>query len=398
VLFSSRTLAISADTLRIVALSMLVYKTTGSAWLSAVTFGIGFLPQAFGGLLLGSLSDRLRPRPLIASGYLIECAAALALAMLPLPVWASLTIVGLVAAGTPVFSGASSRLVSEVLQGDAYVLGRAASNMAAGGAQLMGLAFGGIAVTLLGPQHALLVTAACHLISAGIIRFGLSDHARVAATTHRSAIRDSWLTNAGLLRDQLIRRLLFVQWLPSACVVGAEALIVAYSAMRGFPASATGLLLACSPAGMLIGDFIVGRFVVPEWRTKLVAPFICLLGLPIAVVALNPPLAITALLFVLSGGGFAYSLGLQKAFLDAVPETNRGQAFGLFSMGLMTLQGIGPVVFGGVAQFTHLRWAIAASGLATAATALLASGLPGKPTARATHADTPHTKSSSPVL
>ena len=76
VLFLSRTVAVVADTLRIVALSLLVFARTGSALLGAVAFGVGFLPQAIGGTLLGSLADRWPPRRLIAGGYLMEAAAA----------------------------------------------------------------------------------------------------------------------------------------------------------------------------------------------------------------------------------------------------------------------------------------------------------------------------------
>ncbi|WP_020519027.1 MFS transporter [Catelliglobosispora koreensis] len=391
VLFTSRTIAIAATTLRMVALSLLVFSMTGSPLLSAIAFGIGFLPQAAGGMLFGSLADRIKPRPLITMGYAIEGAAAVVLAIAPLPVWASLALVGAVAAATPIFNGASSRLVADVLHGDAYVLGRSTFNMAAGGAQLLGLAAGGIAVAALGPQRALLVTAVCHFAAAGIARAGLSDHDVAGDTGERSAMRQSWHTNALLLRDTWVRRLLLIQWLPNAFAVGAEALIVAYAAMRGFPVSATGFLLACSPAGMLIGYFVIGRFVKPDMRTTLVGPLICVLGLPLAVVALDPPLAIAGLLFAISGAGMAYPLGLQTAFLEAVPEVNRGQAFGLLSTGLMTLQGIGPVVFGGLAQVTHLRWAIAVSGVATVTSALLVAGQSGKPTLHATHADTPRT-------
>lgn len=65
-LFSTRTVAITADALRITTFSVLVFSVTGSALLSALAFGIGFIPQLFGSLLLGSLADRLPPRALIA--------------------------------------------------------------------------------------------------------------------------------------------------------------------------------------------------------------------------------------------------------------------------------------------------------------------------------------------
>ncbi|GAA1890057.1 MFS transporter [Asanoa iriomotensis] len=371
VLFASRSIAIAADALRIAALSVLVYTATGSAWLSAVTFGIGFLPQVLGGALFGSLADRLRPRPLIAAGYAAECLAALALALLPLPTWARLVLVAVIAIFTPVFNGASGRLVADVLTGDAYVLGRSVTSMASGGAQLLGLAAGGVAIGVLGAQRALLLTAACHLLAALIVRFGLADLPAVPGAGSGGAVRQSWSTNQTLLADPWVRRLLLLQWLPSAFVVGAEALMVAYASARGFPTAAIGLLMAGSPLGMLLGQLVIGRLVPPDTRTRLVAPLVLLLGLPPVGFAFDPPLAVCAVLMVASGVGFAYSLGLQRAFVDAVPELARGQAFGLLSTGLMTLQGVGPAVFGALASLTAPRWAVALAGVTTITTVLL---------------------------
>jgi len=54
----------------------------------------------------------------------LTCAAALLLALVRMPIAASLRLVALVALATPVFHGASSRLVAQSLEGDAYVPGR----------------------------------------------------------------------------------------------------------------------------------------------------------------------------------------------------------------------------------------------------------------------------------
>jgi MFS family permease len=370
VLFLSRSLAIAAGSLRIMALSVLVYSLTSSALLSALTFGIGFLPQVAGGMLLGSLADRLRPRRLIAVGYVIECAAAVGLALLPLPVAASLAIVAAVGAFTPIFGGASARLIAEVLPGDLYVLGRSAGSMAAGAAQLLGMAFGGVAVAAVGPQKALLISAAGHAASALIVRFGLSDlDAPPQTGPLEGPINESWRTNKALLRDHTIRALLLIQWLPPLFIVGAEALIVAYADVRGFGAGSAGLLLAWSPAGMLVGHLVVGRFLRPETRTRLVAPLIVLLGAPTFMLAFSPPAWLVGAVLFFTGCGFGYSLGLQRVFVDAIPEPHRGQAFGLLSMGLMTFQGLGPLIFGAIAQGWGIRAAMALAAIACVSTA-----------------------------
>jgi hypothetical protein len=125
---------------------------------------------------------------------------------------------------------------------------------------------------------------------------------------------------------------------------------------------------------MLLGHFVVGRFVSPPLRTRLVGPLVLLLGLPTAALALHPPMWAVGLLLLFTGAGFAYSLGLQRVFLDAIPQTQRGQAFALLSTGLMSLQGLGPVVFGALAHVCGVRVAIAVSGLACAASAALWRG------------------------
>ncbi|RPE29623.1 MFS transporter [Kitasatospora cineracea] len=368
-LFTTRTLGIVGDSLRITTLAVLIYAGTGSALLSAVAFGIGFLPQLLGSMLLGSLADSLRPRLLITAGYLLDATAAALLALVRMPVAASLLLVGAVAVLTPVFNGASGRLVAETLQGDAYVLGRSLTNVASSGAQLLGLAGGGVTVALLGPPGALLVAAGLHLANALAIRLRLPDLPPLRRATG-SVLRQSLRGNGDLLRRTPVRRLLLAQWLPSAAVTGAESLVIAYAGARGFPAGGYGFLLACLPVGMLVGDLLVGRFAAPATRERLVAPLAALMGLPLLVFALPVPLPLCAAALLAAGFGFAYALGLQRPFLDALPADAQGQAFTLLGSGNMTLQGIGPALFGTAATLTGTGPAMAAAGTAAALTAL----------------------------
>ncbi|SDP15784.1 Major Facilitator Superfamily protein [Actinacidiphila guanduensis] len=369
-LFLTRTLAIVADSLRITTFSVLVYAATTSPLLSGVAFGAGFLPQMVGTTLLGSLADRLPPRALITSGYLLECAAALLLALGPLSIGASLALVALVALLTPVFGGASARLVARWLTGDAYVLGRSLNNMASSGAQLGGLAIGGAAVSALGARHALLVGAGIYLAVAvrvrlGLPRLGIEPREGAAA----SPVRASLAATGTLLRAPRSRTLLLAQWLPGACVAGGEGLLVAYAGERGFAAGAYALLLACLPVGMLVGDFAVGRLAAPPTRERLVTPLVLLMGAPLVGFLFAPGVAVSAGLLLATGLGFSYALGLQRAFLDAVPASAQGHAFGLLASGTMTFQGVAPTLFGTLALLAPTSTALSAAGAATLLTA-----------------------------
>ncbi|MEV0224569.1 MFS transporter [Streptomyces sp. NPDC050704] len=377
-LFATRTLTVTADALRVMTLSVLVFSTTGSPLLGALTFGIGFLPQLAGSFFLGSLADRARPRRLIVAGHVLQCATAAVLGLARLPVAALLLLIAAVAVLTPVFSGVSNRLVAETLTGDAYVLGRSLSNISASAAQLLGLAAGGAAVAVLGPRTTLLLSAGAYLVAGAAIRLRLPDLPAPEQSEQQgqrgqagqrggsgSVLRHSWSSSTELLADRRVRVLLLAQWLPPMFVVGAESLIVPFASGQRMPDGSAGPLLACLPVGMLTGDLAVGRFVRPAVRERLVATLVVVLGLPLLGFALNPPWAVCAALLLVTGFGFAYALGLQRPFLDAVPEASRGQAFGLLSAGLMSVQGVGPVLFGTVAEFTDAGTAIALAGLAT---------------------------------
>ncbi|WP_045745412.1 MFS transporter [Actinoplanes rectilineatus] len=364
-LFAAQSLAVGAISLQIFALSVLVYTTTGSPLLSAVAFGAGFLPQFAGGLLLGALTDRLPPRPLIVAGYSVEVLLTAVLALADLPVGVSLALVALVACGTPVFAGAAARVIADRLTGDAYVLGRSVSTMSSSAAQLLGLAGGGVAVAAIGPRSALLVASGCHLLAAVTVRFGLPAIAPAVVRAGRGgAVRDSLSGVRALLGDRVLRRLLLAQWLPLCFVVGAEALLVAYAASRGFSPGAGAVLMGAPAAGMLLGNFAVGRFLRPDQRERHTGTLLLLLGTPLVVLAVAPPLPVVAVLLVVSGIGLAFTLGLQRRFLEAAPEDRRGQVFALLSTGVMVFQGLGPLALGALAEVTTPATAIATAGLA----------------------------------
>jgi len=371
VLFATRTLAITADTLRIVALSVLVFALTGSTLLAAVAYGISFLPQLIGGSLLGAVADLLPPRQLIAIGYAAEFGSGLLLSLADLPVAFSLALVAAVSMVTPLANGAAGRVVADVLSGESYVLGRSLLNLASSSAQLIGMAGAGAAVAVLGAHHAMLVSAALHLLAAVWVRLRLPD-LRTSGSGLSSAVRRSWSGNRQLLRDRTIRTLILAQWLPPACVTGAESLLVPYVSVRGLPVAAGGLLLACLPVGMMIGSILVGRVASPSARRRLLIPLMALVGLPlVGFVIIGLPVVLCGALLVLAGTGFAYGLALQQRFRDVVPCAVRGQAFSLLSTGLMTAQGISPALAGALAGVLPVAKVIALCGAVSVVSALL---------------------------
>ncbi|MCC9309823.1 MFS transporter [Kitasatospora sp. RB6PN24] len=365
-------LGVAMDTLRMATISVLVYSGTRSPLLGGLAFGAGFAPQLVGSLLLGSLADRGRPRLLITAGQLLSACAAAVPAFVRLPVGAALVLVAVVAALAPVSSAAGSRLVAAELTGDAYVVGRSLNTMATAGAQLLGLACAGAVVGGIGPRGALLVSGGGYLFAALAVRLRLPNTAggRSQTAGERTAlVRSSWGGARALLAAPRTRIVLLAQWLPPAFAAGAEGLIVPYIGQCGLPFGDAGLLLGALATGMIIGDLIVGRWLRPASRERLVAPLTALLGLPLTAFWLRPGPATAVVLLLVAGLGFAYGLGLQRPFLAAVPAECQGQAFGLLAAGMMTIQGVGPVLFGAVAQLGSAAGAMSCAGFALLVTA-----------------------------
>ncbi|MFD2349320.1 hypothetical protein ACFSTC_07980 [Nonomuraea ferruginea] len=62
VLFGSFALLVSGDSIKMLALSVLVYAESGSPGLAAAAYMVGWLPYIVGGMFLLSLADRLPAR------------------------------------------------------------------------------------------------------------------------------------------------------------------------------------------------------------------------------------------------------------------------------------------------------------------------------------------------
>ncbi|MGZ0199089.1 MFS transporter [Streptomyces sp. RM1] len=320
------------------------------------------------------MADRFTPRTLISTGYALQCAVGLLLAFGHLPVAAGLVLVAGVACLTPVTTGATARVLAEALTGDTYVLGRSLSYLVAVSAQMVGMAAGGTLVAWLGVERTMLVTAGVHLVAAAISRLFLSPARAPRASAPAGGgpiVRRTLRGNAALVASPGVLKLIMVQCLPAAYLAAAGSLLIPYSAHCGFSPQQTGVLLAATSVGMLIGDIVIGRAFAPATRERLVLPLLLVMGTPSLTLALDPPCPAVAAAYVVTGTGSAYLLGLQRRFLEAVPAELQGQGFALLNTTTMSIQGVGPLVFGVFAEFVPVGVAIALTGVGSVTTTLL---------------------------
>lgn len=360
-LFAVQMLRMIGMSVQVLALTVLVYARTESALMSAVTFGIGFVPQGIGGLLLNSIGERVPPRVLIAGYALVRAVMAVTLALTPLPVSVMLGLVFAVSLFAPVAMSGITALLPEILPGDRYVLGRSLFSITSSTTQIVGLALGGTLVAIVTPRGALLITATTALLVALVTRLGL--HARPSrGHDGGSLVGNSWAANRRLLGDRRIRGVLLAMWLPVFCLVGAESLVVAYLGAAGFSARVTGPVLAALPVGMAVGEVVVGRAFRPATRDRLAFPLALLLTGPLLGFLARPGPAVAAALTLAAGCGIGYQLSMHARFVDVVPERSRGEAFALQSAGLMAGQGISAAAFGAATALVPIHVAMATAG------------------------------------
>jgi predicted MFS family arabinose efflux permease len=113
---------------------------------------------------------------------------------------------------------------------------------------------------------------------------------------------------------------------------------------------------------MLVANVAVGRFLRPHTRERLVVPLLVGFGAPLVLLAAPLPLPVVGVVLLFSGALYSYSLGVQRRFLDALDVGHQGHAFALLSTGLMSLQGLGPVVLGMLAEAVSIGVAMVVAG------------------------------------
>ncbi|MDT0382117.1 MFS transporter [Streptomyces sp. DSM 42041] len=371
-LFLTSTLQVAGSTVSTLALGTLVYASTGSPLLSALAMFGPSLAQVLGATVLLSAADRLPPRAALTGLALVFALCTAGQTVPGLPVWGTFLL--LFALGTVAALGGGVRygLLHQILARDGFLIGRSVLNMSVGTMQICGFAVGGVLLTALAPRGVLLGAVALYLAAAVVARLGLARHPARAAG--RPSLTQTWRTNALLWSSRPRRAVYLALWVPNGLIVGCESLFVAYDSERA------GVLFLAGAVGMLAGDTLVGRFVPARWRQRLSMPLRALLAVPYLLFALHPPLPVAVIAVLVASVGFAASLLLQERLMALTPDETSGHALGLYSAGLLALQGVGAALAGAVAEVTSPPTAMTAMALLSlAVTVALTPGLRAQP-------------------
>jgi predicted MFS family arabinose efflux permease len=367
-LFFTSLAQVAAQTVSGLALGTLIFAATGSPLLSALSMFGPSLAQVIGATALMSAADRLAPRAALSGLALMFSVATAAQAIPGLPVPAAFGILLVIGTLASVGGGVRYGLLNEIVPKDGYLLGRSVLNMSAGLMQICGYGLGGLLVTAPTPRITLLIGAALYLAAAVTARLGLTNRPPRAAG--RASITQTWHNNSRLWSSVPLRYVFLALWVPNGLIVGCESLFVAFSTRHA------GVLFAFAAFGMLLGDITTGRFLPARWRSVLGSPLCLLLAVPYLAFAFGPSLSVAAATVMIASVGFAASLLLQESLMALTPDELSGQALGLHSSGMLTMQGVGAVIAGVIAQLSSPAAAMTVMAvLSVAVTALLAPGL-----------------------
>lgn len=353
-LFASVATQAAAGTLSSLALGTLIYDRTGSPLLSALSmFGPSFA-QVLGATLLLSAADRLRPRAAMALVGLTFGVGNLLLAVPGMPPAAMFVLLLSMGLAASIGGGVRLGLLSEILPPGGFILGRSVFNMAVGAMQIAGFGAGGLLIALVSPRTALVLGGLLCLGTAVIARLGLTDRPPRAAG--RPSVRVTWRVNRRLWSSPARRAVFLSLWVPNGLVVGAEALFVPYAPR------AAGALFIAGALGMFLGDLSAGRFIPARLRPRFVTPLRFLLAAPYLLFALPMPVPVAVVLVAVASAGFGAGLLLQERLIALTDEAMLGQALGLHSSGMMTMQAVGATIAGLIAQQLPVGPAMAVMG------------------------------------
>ncbi|MEU4324691.1 MFS transporter [Nonomuraea dietziae] len=366
-LWSATVISELGDQLARVAVVILVYQRTFSAWLTALSYAISYLPAIMGGSLLAVLADRYPRRNVMVSADLLRAILVLLLAIPAMPLVVLYLLLFAVQALESPARAARAAILPQMLVGERYTVGVAAYHVTNQFTYVAGFLVGGLVVVATGPRLAFAIDAATFLVSALIVaRLGAyapAEPERAAKARLRDRVRT--ITARPRLR-----------WLAMLAMLAAFsmtplALAVPYGRQIGLDEDLSSLLMAAIPAGYVAGTFVLTRRVRPQARPRLLGPMALASFLPLMGAALVPPLPVMLALLVVCGALTAYQVVANAEFVALVPDEQRGGAIGVVAATLTAVQGLAMVVAGVVAEFAGAGGAIAIFGASGALAALL---------------------------
>ena len=172
-LWSAQVLSYAGDQFAQVAIAILVYGRSHSAFLTALAYALTYLPPIAGGPLLSGLADMFPRRRVMIVCDVLRVGTVGLMAIPGLPFAVTVRPAVLHRTDRRPFSSARTALMPDVLPGDKFVLGSAVGNITYQASQILGFVAGAAVVAVLDPHKTLGIDAATFGLSALIVLIGV---------------------------------------------------------------------------------------------------------------------------------------------------------------------------------------------------------------------------------
>ena len=376
--FGAGTMSWFGDNAARAAVTALVYQRTESVSASAVTFAISYLPWIGLGSILSAIAERHPYRRVMILSDLARMVLMAVIAIPGMPVNATIALLFTSALLSPPFEAARSALLPQLLDGDRYVVGLTAQRTSA---QLT-LVFGyscGATVAAYSASIAILFNAFTFGFSAFLLAVGVRERPPALAEHQRSnVLRETYQGFVLVFSTPLLRAIAIINFgvslftiLPEGLAAGWAADLTSSPDDRGWY---QGLIMTAHPVGFIIGGIVVGRFVAPPRRIRLIRPLA--VAAPLALLPALFDLRIAGVVFITAACGFMVA-GLNppsnSLFVQALPDEFRARAFGVMLSGFQLLQGAGVFIGGALAEQFTVPMVIGANGVIGTAVLLAAA-------------------------
>ena len=360
----------AGDQLARVAITLLVFNQTHSALLASIAFAASIVPTFVGGLTLSGLADRW-PRQQVMIVCDLGRAAIVGVMALPwMPIGARVALLFLLTMIGAPFTSARAAIYPDILPGDRYVLGTAVTLTTLQFAQVIGFAVGGVLVNFFGVRVSLLVDAVTFIVSAIITRVWVRRRPAANSGPEEPGSAARFPERAGGLRagvklvftSPVLLSPMLLGWL-SAFYNVPEGIAAPLGRALGGGDVAAGLILAAGAFGASLGAVAFGRLVPPRQRMRWMTPLATTGCAVLIFFILQPPLLAALAILTVSGLFDCYQIAANAAFVSAVPQHQRSQAFGIAQGGMSLGQGGAMILAGAAAQHYAPGDVIAATGV-----------------------------------
>lgn len=393
-LLTGRTVSLTGNAMATIAVAFAVLDLTGSATALGLVLAARSLPQVVFILMGGVISDRL-PRHLVlvvtsvVSGLTQAAAAGLVLSGHASVGW--LAVLGAINGASSAFIyPATAGLLPRTVPPDQLQTANVVLRMSSTGAQIAGVAGGGVLVATFGSGWGLAVDAVSFLVAAGCFALVRIDpHERLESSNVLIELRDGWTAFRS-------RTWLWVVVLAFGIINAMEAAgfntLGPKIADDSFGRQGWGFVLAAETAGAFLSGVVLLRV---RFRRPL---FVGMLGVlvwsPLMLVLASQPAVILLVLasFVAGAGLELFGVGWDLSMQQHVPPEMLSRVYAYDGLGSIVAVPIGQALAGPVAAWLGVQEAVVFCALVIIAAGLAAICVPAVRRLERTDLDQPATE------